>query len=776
MRSVIAHEGRLAMIWFVGQVVVVGALFLGTSLAGRALQVVFGPSFLRSRSPEQLALSPVIGTAAWVLLFGSLSYLGLRAGIAASIVLSTSFLLAVYTRKEFAYPLRWHGGLMVLGGSCAVAVVLCLLPILLHNIYYPYNDTWTYIVLSDWLQQHGFGQPAANDPYQPLLAQVRVYQIMHYRLGPIFFLALTQAAMFVERALTIYPAVMAWGFVLLSLALFVFARWCIRLRFNFAVALVAYVAVTMNPIRWAATNGFLPQIYGTAALLVCIALMARMVQRGNWSVHSALLLGFLGAFLISTYSEMFPVLSLVSLVYVAIAFRHGLRHKACFKLVRFLGVAVLSFVVFANLEVVRAYYAIQSQMNMFSGWHIDLTLGGFWSAAMGQYLYSVYPYPKPIDPYSLLSRWAPYAAIPMTAFFALGLQRLVKRDRSRLVRATIVIFLVMLINFGFSPTNVFTGKPIHPLVIRSFIIFKIIQWSFPVIAVAQFAGLELVGLRLVRLFGNRRLFHVWLPLGVLSTLVVVWAPIHVAEADQAKRSLRIITGSKDPFGALSQLGGEIDSLKWDCIWLLPSAKETWGSGMPYLMVAYFLAPRPIAGDWRGSGSYVEGGYDPRVLPVQPKGNSLKLLIGKLPFGGQAKRLPGNVTLLEERPYIISLNNQNGLEHAADGSSLFWMGQGTTTLKILSPRKMIVRIEMALSPGPSVPETPSRRLRVEVPGAFVKTVTISSYPKFEILLPIDQGITNFNLTPLDQASLAKLPNGDTRPLLLQAKHIRIEQME
>src|SRR6185295_4432483 len=315
------------MTWVVGQCLVLLGLFLGTYLTGLALLKLWGPPFLLRRRPEQQALYPIVGTGVWMLLFGLLSHLGLRAGPATAIVLALSLLLVVLSWKRHADLTRFHRRMTILALAAAFGAILSFLPIYLHGIYNFNNDAWAYMVLSDWLQEHGFGEHAEEDLYDPFVAEVRVHQQENLRIGQSFLLALVQAVCFVDRASVIYPAVMAWAFVLALFALYILARWCLRLHPSTTLLLTMTLAVTMNPIRWAATNGFLSQMYGSGALLAAIALLSRLVYRRTRTGRDVFILGLLGAYLLSAFPEMFPVLGLVWLAFLIVGCAHAYRHR-----------------------------------------------------------------------------------------------------------------------------------------------------------------------------------------------------------------------------------------------------------------------------------------------------------------------------------------------------------------------------------------------------------------------------------------------------------------
>lgn len=745
------------MTWFAGQCLLLIGLFLGTCLSGVAFLKLAGPKFLLLRRAEQQALCPIVGTAAWMLLFGLCSHLGFRAGIGAAIVMSLSLLLVVLTWKRHPDILVWHPRMAPLTLAAALAAVLCLLPIYFFDIYYINNDTWLYMVLSDWMQTHGFGQAAEEDPYDPFVAAVRIWQTEQLRVGPSFLLALVQAVLFIDRALLVYPAVMAWGFVLFTFAVFIFARWCLRLRFGATIALTIAIAISMYPIRWDATNGFLSSMYGGGALFTTLALLARLVYRRTRSGRDGLMIGFLGAYLLSACSEMFPVLGVVGLVFLLVGGLHAHRHHVLPRFIAHMAIAACCFLAFANIEILRAYHAIQIQMERAGGFFIPLTPLEYWSAAMGQHHFMIYPQIE----VSSMEFWSAAATLVMTVLFIVGLPIALRRDRTRLYVTTFAVLIFLLVKFGLRPDPM-TGYHFY-----TYVFFKVIQWATPVLAVTQFAGLEAVGVRLSHLPFPGPQIAGYLPRVILGFLIVIWLPAHVREAKEAWQGLSDITMSRAPYAALNELALKIDQRRWDTLYLLPSVT---GGGWPHLMYAYFLHPRPIGADWRGS-QYVETGYS--RLPIPPKSNSLYLFLGTPRWCDTMHQLPANVTLLQEkRPCLLDVSQATSL----DGSR--W-----TSLSLFSPSNIWVRLTARLSSQFTKPVDGFIKTNsfitvraIRPPDQFLQDIPLNDSADMELVLLLNEGMTEIDLIPLDKDHRPLVVFGRSDTSLVNGNDVRVEALD
>jgi hypothetical protein len=121
--------------------------------------------------------------------------------------------------------------------------------------------------------------------------------------------------------------------------------------------------------------------------------------------------------------------------------------------------------------------------------------------------------------------------------------------------------------------------------------------------------------------------------------------------------------------------------------------------------------------------------------------------------------------------VSAIHNPNGNSKAGD-TTYYWLGGGETTFQVLTPTAGTLRFEVTFFPGPSVISRPDRALRISTDSGYTleQNITEGTH-SFDVPLP--GGLTTIALTPLDAPEVEKLPNGDTRPVVLGMREVRIE---
>lgn len=174
-----------------------------------------------------------------------------------------------------------------------------------------------------------------------------------------------------------------------------------------------------------------------------------------------------------------------------------------------------------------------------------------------------------------------------------------------------------------------------------------------------------------------------------------------------------------------------------------------------------------------TGSTTIGSYDPHALGFDGDafmdGNHL---IADAVARVFATRWPAAAAAGDLR--VVGVVNPNGLEVVND-QSFFWMGGGPTCISLKAPATGWARVSFDAGPGPSLSGTNQRRLRVSssLPGAPSEVLTLENGGRISVVVPVAPGITDACLTPLDQANIAVLPNGDKRPLIIAATALKVE---
>ena len=122
--------------------------------------------------------------------------------------------------------------------------------------------------------------------------------------------------------------------------------------------------------------------------------------------------------------------------------------------------------------------------------------------------------------------------------------------------------------------------------------------------------------------------------------------------------------------------------------------------------------------------------------------------------------------------LISIDNKNGLEEYL-GERFFWMGDGSTTLRLQASRSGDVNVIANFMLGPSVAATvPFRRLRLTGPG-FMNPIDVKiSGGPMAIRIPVEQGDTLVSMDVLDPPTILGQANGDRRPLVLGVRGLQL----
>jgi hypothetical protein len=121
--------------------------------------------------------------------------------------------------------------------------------------------------------------------------------------------------------------------------------------------------------------------------------------------------------------------------------------------------------------------------------------------------------------------------------------------------------------------------------------------------------------------------------------------------------------------------------------------------------------------------------------------------------------------------LQAVHNPNGNE-VFDGKPFYWLGKGETEISIVAAAVKAVTVEFDLELGPSLPESMPRRLRVSLGAEPVQELLIVRNGKIALTLRLQPGINKLVLTSPDQPTVARLPGGDRRPLILKLQNLQI----
>jgi hypothetical protein len=97
-------------------------------------------------------------------------------------------------------------------------------------------------------------------------------------------------------------------------------------------------------------------------------------------------------------------------------------------------------------------------------------------------------------------------------------------------------------------------------------------------------------------------------------------------------------------------------------------------------------------------------------------------------------------------------------------TFFWMGEGETEVTVLATRPGRLRLSAHFLPGPSLPGTPARTLRVRTEAGPAQDITVDEGTA-GFRVPVRAGVNRTRLRVLERGTVPCLPNGDRRSLLL-----------
>jgi hypothetical protein len=132
-------------------------------------------------------------------------------------------------------------------------------------------------------------------------------------------------------------------------------------------------------------------------------------------------------------------------------------------------------------------------------------------------------------------------------------------------------------------------------------------------------------------------------------------------------------------------------------------------------------------------------------------------------------------LAENWIVINDIRNPNGVEDWR-GTRGFWIGTGDTEIELISSKNGRVIIEGQFIRGPSLPERSDRRMLIFSAQGYQTSVSIIENGRQTLSVPVSLGKNQIFFRALDEPTLTRLPDGDTRPLLFGVYGLRIVEFE
>jgi len=252
---------------------------------------------------------------------------------------------------------------LVISAFAIVATLPILAPAIRFDSYNPFNDTFTYLVQGQWLQEHSFSEAARASGFFPAETQVFLYQSAGSRMGGSFFLGFVQSLFNLEWSYYAYLATVGFVFSIGSLALGGIIRQVVPVSRAVTLALCTLPAFTMNGFVFGAQFGFFPQTFGLtfAAGLACLMpgiITNALSEKPTWSKQFVYLIPLtlcFSAFLLA-YNDMFPIVGVViSIFLICVSWMYWSEKKIIAVLVLIFTAQVIAVV---NVEGLRLVYSI----------------------------------------------------------------------------------------------------------------------------------------------------------------------------------------------------------------------------------------------------------------------------------------------------------------------------------------------------------------------------------------------------------------------------------
>ncbi|OWK46313.1 hypothetical protein [Fimbriiglobus ruber] len=650
--------------WFVGRV------------AGFALGSL-GLRFATRPTPESHALAAFAGTGLLCTLFGAASYLGLSgrpAAVAAAAGCAALAGVAFYRGARGLVRVSKIQDLLLLGLAVGCGGGLSLTPSYVGGGPALVGDENAYIDVADYLQDHAFGDAVVLDPAHPNTARSQLFQKVGHRMAPTFFHALVTAAHPHRTALDTYPPVVAWGYTLNVLGIFLAARWAAGASRAAAAGGALVAAVVFSPLYTAVLIGFMHQLYGTGWMLVTLAVAARSVASPPHLRAGAPVVGSSAALWLVSYSEMAPVIVAVLggwVVAFAVRYRSIGRWRG---LANAVVVGGMFFLMFGGHELTRLPRRLP-YVHQVLGWHVELTSTQFFGLAIGG---------AELGTAGTIEFSRP-ATVAFGLLFAAGGWVLVRNGRVVALTA-LAAFAALTLYFKLYSLDPWTGRVGH-----TWHLYKIACWVYPLVAAVEAAGLGY-------LLGGARRSR--LAAVAVAVLAAAWAgPYHLKSAEWSAKCAAYYCKTEAPLRDARRLRRVLADEPGKQIYLMNDEPGTWRRNIGSIL----FNGRTFANDWRrsvGMFSLDANFYEPRPLPAAGE----MLVVTQFPPADvPVRRLPcGYAVVPADRPFLCSqMNNPQGIDVGPDGSPMAHLSLKPATIAAWAPADGTYIFSGHIYPGPAL---------------------------------------------------------------------------
>jgi hypothetical protein len=677
--------------------------WLISSVVGYGLACLILPRVFRA---DRLLLMPVVGVCYLVLASSLCSYAGLAmstaavpivvvgAGSSLAGVLSTrragADMFAGWRTALFAHGVSWIGAAAVLTG------------VALYQSWDPYNDTFAYISVADYLQSHPFFAHADVSAAQPVLTQIALYERTGLRMGATFLLALVTALFRAEFSFDLFLPVVAWGVAIAPPGLWVLCRRGLMLRRSEAgLATAIYALHTAIPIT-NALWGFLAETFGLALLFPLLAAYLRILGAGGW-FRRVTTAGLLAGALALTYVEITPFAA-AGLLFCSVGRLAKGRLRMFDACVAGLGSLVIAAAV-APVAAASAVHVLGRQAAMLAGWDVHLSLFDYVGMLAGYRSLSQQILLVPGLRHGLVR----IAAVSCVATTAYAMFRL--RERTRWTVAGLgAPFVLALAWYALFVTN-----PWNPLEYgQPWSTFKLVTYVFFV-----FATLWAIGL--TSLWKSQGLLRL-LAAGQLAGFFAFFPLATVATARERAQLMAAYTGRRtDPIVEYKRLPALLPDVPpgTPVNLVVPTSRSEHRQ-----LVAYFLR-RPVVADW------TDDVYIGPELEIAPLGSPTPAAPVTLVYAeSNATAVAANLVLRRGDPVVQTVFGRGWREMQRNDSDWWrWLdNRGELEVKVPGGGTLILHADIAIRG--SAPST----MRLEVGSPSVSTqlyvLTAQAFAPFE----------------------------------------------
>lgn len=491
-----------------------------------------------------------------------------------------------------------------------IATLPILAPAIQTNSFNPFNDSFTYLVHGQWLQEHSFSEAARSSGFYPAETQVVLYQRAGHRMGASFFLGFVQSLFNLKWSYYAYLAAVSLLFSLGSLAIGGFVRQVTPVSKLSSLVISILPASSMNGFVFGAQYGFFPQTFGLAfsAGLTCLipcminyTLDLKISLRRQFVIVIPLSI-ILSSFLI-TYSDMFPIVGAgIGLLLLLVLLQNWSKKKG---IISFLLICIIQVLTFINFEVIRI---VRNFINtvigaasgaVHFGWVVPWSPIEFIAHSFGMKSPStnnIYWIEHFISFYVF-----PFVLIAVLAIIAKILRQKPKNLTIQLLAIINLVFWVAFLKFRYA-TPGFEGE-----VGNTFLEFKISKWLAPF-------NLGLFGIAIAWILtrikkSNKGFKYAFAAVLVLGLIIQYSIVAKMFTANFQNETMRAYS----PFDLFIELRSRIENISKDEVFYLGIPNDHHKIAQ---MVAYILYDRKLSGKYEDG--YLRGSLpeNERDMPIE----------------------------------------------------------------------------------------------------------------------------------------------------------------